>query len=543
VSAERDSGFVQSLQRGLAVIRAFDAETPSLTLSDVAKATELAPATARRFVLTLVELGYMRAEGRAFRLSPRVLELGRPYLSSLTLPGVAAPHLRQFVDAVRESSSVAILDGSEIVYVAHAAADRIMSVVVNVGTRDPAFATSLGRALIASEPDAELDASIGTLGIAPLTGSTIADAAALRAEIARVRTQGYAFVDQELEDGLRALAVPLHDKGGAVVAAVNVAVHASRWSIEEIYEDLLPRLRSVADAIERDLHAAPVAPQAARPLPAPAAADAVEADEGDRESDFVQSLQRGLAVIRAFDAANPALTLSDVARATGLARAAARRFVLTLVELGYMRAEGRFFRLSPRVLELGRPYLSTLTLPEIAAPHMRDFVAAVQESSSLATLDGTDILYTGHAAARRILAVSASVGTRDPAVATALGRVLLASQDPEWLRTAVTGAQLEQITAHTITDPEALLAELARVRQHGYALVDQELEDGLRALAAPVRGEHGDVVAAVNVAVHASRWPLERIHAVLLPRLLETAAAIEADLRATGDVPALGAYA
>ncbi len=146
-------GFVQSLQRGLAVIRAFDAENPALTLSDVAKATELAPATARRFVLTLVDLGYMRAEGRWFRLSPRVLELGRPYLASLTLPEIARPHLREFVADVRESSSIAILDGSDIVYIAHEAAKRLMSVQVTVGTRDPAFATSLGRVLIAGADD------------------------------------------------------------------------------------------------------------------------------------------------------------------------------------------------------------------------------------------------------------------------------------------------------------------------------------------------------------------------------------------------------
>jgi IclR family transcriptional regulator, pca regulon regulatory protein len=532
--AERDSGFVQSLQRGLAVIRAFDAENPLLTLSDVAKATDLAPATARRFVLTLVELGYMRAEGRSFRLSPRVLELGRPYLSSLTLPEIAAPHLREFVAEVRESSSLAILDGRDIVYVAHAAADRIMSVTVNIGTRDPAFATSLGRALIAGLSDEWLVSSVATLELEPITGATIFEPAALLAELRRVREQGFAFVDQELEDGLRALAVPLHDADGDVVAAVNVAVHASRWTVEAIHDDLLPRLQRVAAAIEADMRAAP-APVPGRPTPIEAVPTAErEVDDSERETDFVQSLARGLAVIRAFDAENPALTLSDVAKATGLARAAARRFVLTLVELGYMRSSGRTFRLSPRVLELGRPYLSSLTLPEIAAPHLRDFVEEVRESSSLAILDGSDIVYVGHAPAKRILSVSASVGTRDPAFATSLGRVLLAAQTDAWLAGVVTASRLERITDTTIVDPQALLAELGRIREQGWALVDQELEDGLRALAAPVHDEDGNVVAAVNVAMHASRWTLEAIRDDLLPRLLRTAEAIDADLRATG---------
>src|SRR4051812_40459450 len=152
------------------------------------------------------------------------------------------------------------------------------------------------------------------------------------------------------------------------------------------------------------------------------------ADRGDRETVFVQSLQRGLSVIRAFDADNVALTLGDVAKSTNLARAAARRFVLTLVELGYVRVDGRLFRLSPRVLELGRPYLSSLTLPEIARPHQVAFVDAVRESSSLAILDDADIVYISHTAADRIMAVVVGVGTRDPAVITSLGRVLLAGQ-------------------------------------------------------------------------------------------------------------------
>jgi IclR family pca regulon transcriptional regulator len=253
----------------------------------------------------------------------------------------------------------------------------------------------------------------------------------------------------------------------------------------------------------------------------------------ERDTDFVQSLQRGLAVIRAFDADDPALTLSDVAKATGLAPATARRFVLTLVELGYMRAEGRLFRLSPRVLELGRPYLSSLTLPEIALPHLRDFVADVRESSSLAILDGSDIVYVAHVAAKRIMSVSVSVGTRDPAFATSLGRVLLAGQSDE----SYAALQLEPITGSTIVDPDALLAELRGIRAQGWALVDQELEEGLRALAAPIHDEHGHVIAAANVAVHASRWTIDAIRGDLLPRLLRTTAAIDVDLQATG-VPA-----
>ena len=204
---------------------------------------------------------------------------------------------------------------------------------------------------------------------------------------------------------------------------------------------------------------------------------------GDRGTTFVQSLERGLAVIRTFDRETPA-TPSEVAAATGLTRAAARRFLLTLAGLGYVRAEGRAFQLSPRVLELGRAYLSGLTLPDAALPHLRGLVGAVRESSSAAVLDGDRIVYVAHVSARRVLSVSVTVGSCDPAFATSLGRVLLAAQSDEWLDRFLETAVLSPLTARTVVDPERLRAELLKVRRQGWALVDQELEEGLRAVAA-----------------------------------------------------------
>jgi len=252
-----------------------------------------------------------------------------------------------------------------------------------------------------------------------------------------------------------------------------------------------------------------------------------------RETDFVQSLQRGLAVIRAFDAEHPALTLSEVARATGLARAAARRFLLTLVDLGYMRVDDRRFMLTPRVLELGHAYLSSLTLPEIALPYLRDFVSEIRESSSLCVLDEDQIVYVARVPANRIMSVTISVGTRFPAFATSLGRVLLAGQSDDWLETRLENANLTPLTARTIASYEGLRAEIERVRVQGWAMVDQELEEGLRSLAVPIHDASGRVTAAINVSVHASRWSLEAVREQLLPRLLETAAAIDRDANAS----------
>ncbi|MEA2252641.1 MAG: IclR family transcriptional regulator, pca regulon regulatory protein [Solirubrobacteraceae bacterium] len=252
----RPAHFVQSLERGLAVIRAFDADRPQLTLSDVARATGLTRAAARRFLLTLADLGYVRTDGRLFTLSPRVLELGYAYLSSLSLPEVAEPHLERLVSEVRESSSVSVLDGEDVVYVARVPVSRIMTVSINVGTRFPAYATSMGRVLLAGLPDDELEAYLSHVRFGRLSPRTVRSVNALRAELHRVRTQGWAIVDQELEEGLRSVAAPIRDRDARVVAAVNVSTHASRTSPEDMRDRLVPPLLATAGRIESDLHAA-----------------------------------------------------------------------------------------------------------------------------------------------------------------------------------------------------------------------------------------------------------------------------------------------
>lgn len=257
----------------------------------------------------------------------------------------------------------------------------------------------------------------------------------------------------------------------------------------------------------------------------------------DRSGEVVQSLVRGLAVIRAFDATRPRMTLSDVARATGLTRAAARRFLRTLVTVGYVQTDGRLFWLRPRVLELGYAYLSSLSLPQLAHPHLEELSATVGESCSMSVLDGDDVVYVARVAARRIMTVAIDVGTRFPAWATSMGRVLLAGRPPQLLAAQVARADLRPLTPQTITDPAALAAELARVREQGWALVDGELEPGLRAVAAPVRDAGGQVVAAVNVSAQASRWTVADVQARLLPPLLACTERVSADVRTGGVTP------
>lgn len=254
-SPDPSGQYVQSLARGLSVIRAFDGDHPEMTLSDIARRTGLTRATSRRFLLTLAELGYVKTNGRMFSLTARVLELGFSYLSALSLPEIAQPHLEQLAADVHESTSASVLDGSDVVYVARVPTRRIMSVRINIGTRFPAYATSMGRVLLASFTQAELSEHLDEIDFAGLTARTITSRDALEQELASVREQGWALVDQELEEGLRSIAVPIRHGSGAAIAAINVSTTASSHTVDSILETLLPPLQRAAERISLDLTA------------------------------------------------------------------------------------------------------------------------------------------------------------------------------------------------------------------------------------------------------------------------------------------------
>lgn len=246
---------VQSFERGLAVIRSFGAHAPAQTLSDVARATDLSRATARRLLHTLESEGYVRRDGSLFELTPRVLELGYAFLSSHTLADLARPHLEKLSAEIRESTSVAVLDGTSIVYVARVQANRVMQVSIGIGTRFEAYRTSLGRAILAwREPCAVAHVWEASDRSDP-TDATVTDLDDLHQRLAEVRQRGYALVDQELEIGVRSVAAPIRDSDGAAVAAVNVSTHASRTSKADIRSQVVPPLLRTAEAISTALTA------------------------------------------------------------------------------------------------------------------------------------------------------------------------------------------------------------------------------------------------------------------------------------------------
>lgn len=249
------------------------------------------------------------------------------------------------------------------------------------------------------------------------------------------------------------------------------------------------------------------------------------------ERHFIQSLARGLAVLQVFSRQHPAVTLSEAASLTGLTRATARRILLTLQELGYVRAEGRRFLPTPRVLAIGYAYLSSLDLWEGAEPHMAELAERTGESCSAATLDGAEVVYVARVPARRVMAVNLSVGARLPAYPTSLGRVLLAALGPAELDEHLAGVELRALTPRTVTDPARLRGIMQEVRGQGWALVDQELEDGVRSIAAPVRDRAGRVVAAMNVSGHAGRVSVQQLREQFLPLLLAAAKQVSEQVR------------
>jgi IclR family transcriptional regulator, pca regulon regulatory protein len=245
--------------------------------------------------------------------------------------------------------------------------------------------------------------------------------------------------------------------------------------------------------------------------------------------DFVEALARGLDVLACFDADHRNMTLSEVAAAARLARPTARRLLLTLEELGFVRSVGNTFQLTPRVLTLGMAYVGALGLWDIARPHLEALVASTGESSSMTQLDGSDVVYVARVSVPKLIALRVEIGTRFPAVQTSQGKVLLAALSPAELEATLALPSRAGLPAYIGRTPEQLHEELVGVRARGWALADEELAPGVRSVAVPVRDASGSVRAAMNVTVHAAETSTEQLLGEHLPKLLRTAGDVSAE--------------
>ena len=249
---------------------------------------------------------------------------------------------------------------------------------------------------------------------------------------------------------------------------------------------------------------------------------------------YVQSFARGLEVIRSFSASAPRQTLTEVAGRSGLSRAGARRILLTLEALGYVRSDGKLFSLTPRILDLGFAYLSSMPIWNLAEPVMETLVAQVKESCSAAVLDGTDIVYVLRVSTHKIMSISLGVGSRLPAYCTSMGRMLLSALPEAELMECLAASDLTARTKHTVTDVKELVGKIAQVRRQGWSLVNQELEEGLVSMAAPITNRAGQTVAALNISGQANRTSAKTMHETMLPQLLTAAQTISRMLNAQG---------
>lgn len=245
--------FVGSLAKGLSVIRVFGKDTPELSVSEVARATETTRAAARRFLLTLHALGYVQSDGKLYRLTPKTLELGFSFLSSHSWLAVASPLLDRLKAELGESVSVTALEGTEVVYLARFPADRVMTLSMEVGSRRPAWCTAMGRVLLGELPEEEARRVLAASRLKAYTRDTVTDPDALIEEFRKARRQGYALIEEELEDGLVAVSVPLRDARGEAVAAANVCGHSSHLSITDLEKRCLPALQDCVARISRSL--------------------------------------------------------------------------------------------------------------------------------------------------------------------------------------------------------------------------------------------------------------------------------------------------
>ncbi|MGA5896481.1 IclR family transcriptional regulator domain-containing protein [Streptomyces venetus] len=540
---------VTPLIRGIAVLRELTEADGTLSLSALERATGLARSTVDRITATLSRMGYVRVDGRDVHLTPRLMELGNAYLSALRLPALLSARADALADELDESVSLAVADRDGIRFIHQATRRRAMSLSFRIGDLLPAERTAPGPLFASEWTDADWQRWRDRRASDPRDFSFPAvpprkyrpDARENEDFVRRAEeaaANGWALDDQLIEPGLVAVSVPVRSpraddgKGnrGRVACVASVVSHTSRHTAHNLRTTLLPKLRAAVTEMERDLHSTPP-PEPGAPPANLALWTGASKQELGRE--FIESLARGLTVLTAFGEGRPELTLTEVAKATGLARATARRALITYEHLDLVtRTDDRTFALTPRVLSLGFPPLSRTTLPEIAQPHLSDLTSRIHEPTSVAVLadSGEEIQYTARMATGRVMSVNITVGTRLPAYATALGRVLLS--DAPAPRPPL--GPLHPLTPHTITDAQTLEKALTSVRSQGYALVNEELEEGLRSLAVPIRDRSGRVVAALNTAMHASRHTLRECVTDLLPALLVAATRIESDLHTAG---------
>ncbi|AUI53765.1 transcriptional regulator, IclR family [Arthrobacter crystallopoietes] len=515
--AVKDPDYVDSLERGLSVLRAFSMREGAFSVADLAAVVGITRTAARRFALTLEHLGYTFQSAAGYALAPGVLAIGDAYLRSNPLPDAAHPQLEEIVRAVGETASLTVLHKRRVYYTARVAADRIITANITLGTSVPAYSTATGRVLLGGLDPDELEEYLST--IEPASGF---DPDYVRARIVEAREQGWAAADQEMTTGIRSVAVPLHDPEQRIIAALNISAHATRVSTSMLETDFVPLLQAAGQRTATTLWPGP------GPAPRrPAAASAYAVRPIARPTDAIQSVERGLCILTAFDETHPAMNLAQISERCRLPRSAARRFVRTLASLGYLAPQGRSFVPTPQILELGYSLLPRLSLADVAKPRLEVLARKLGASVSIGVLEGLDLRYVARVSAPSPLTVNIRAGSRVPAHRTAMGQVLLSLLPPEALQDGASSTAADS-AGEGLTE---LGDTLEAVREQGWSYVDQLLEVGIRAVAVPLRNRRGEVVAALSASLHEASTSGNDMVSTFLPALRTAADEFVMDLR------------
>jgi IclR family pca regulon transcriptional regulator len=526
---------VGPLMRGITALRALTDAGGREDLQELAYRTGLARATLDRITTTLEALGYLRVEGREAVLAPPLMELGNAYLSAVGIPELLGPHADALAEQLDEAVTLTVPDRHGAHFVHSAKPDRRMGIVCSIGDRLPLDASAPGALLATTWTPAQWERHQAQHPCVRGAGHARACTDDLRKRAAAAGADGWSLDDQWLEAGLIALGVPVHAPDGNLLCVVNVVSHIGRYpSAEALARATLHAARRAVADMEQEL-------RTQRPESPAAAATRTARQTGASKSalggDFVESLARGLSVLTAFGQGRHALRSAEIARITGLPRATVRRALITLDHLGYVTNQEGLYRPNAAVLSLGYATLSRLSLAQMAQPHLAALSRRLSDSASMSVLSGTEIRYVARAATTRLMTVDVAVGTRLPAYATAMGRVLLAGLPRDECAALLAASHRVPLTPNTVTDVNELLRLVERTAADGFALVDEELEVGLRAIAVPVRSQGGEVRAAINVAMHPSRRTVADCLKQVLPALRTAVEAVEVDLAAAQSSP------
>jgi IclR family pca regulon transcriptional regulator len=518
---------VGPLIRGIAVIRALTEAGGALGLPELSRETDLARSSVDRIIGTLGAFGYVRFQRREVALTPRLMELGNAYLRSVRIPALLGPLAAQLSEHLDEVVTLTVTDDAGAFLVHEAVRPRKLAIVCHVGDHLPLDRCAGGALYASGWDDEHWQQFEADHSCTQEHGDTRLCAQELRRRAKQARERGWALDDQWLEPGLVAIGIPVHGPDGTAACEVNVLSFTSRHAdAAQLADTVMPALHETVRQMEDALRTAPrtslqLSTDSARQVPA---------DAG------IESLARGLTMLTAFSESRPDMSIADAARVTGLPRASARRALITLEHLGYLSQTRGRYRPNATVLSLGYPVLTRLTLGQIATPHLETLSDRVGHSASLAVLhDDTEIMYVARAAtATRLMTVDIHVGTRLPAYATAMGRVLLAALPDDQRAKALRAARPERLTPRTTTDTRELLDLLRRIHEGGFAAVDEELEAGLRSIAVPITGHDGRTIGALNVAMHAAPHSTQNSTDAVLPAMRAAADALHRDLTTIG---------